>query len=109
MWRCDFFELKELLDIKPSKGSSYVRSVVEPFSEEMVLSDQVVKNWLSHFRIKTKLQAHASGHASALELKEMVEKISPDTLIPIHTEQPLLFKKFHPNVKIIEKNGRVEL
>ena len=109
VWRCDFFELKELLDIKPSKGSSYVRSVVEPFSEEMVLSDQVVKNWLSHFRIKTKLQAHASGHASALELKEMVEKISPDILIPIHTEQPLLFKKFHSNVKIIEKNGRFEL
>ena len=109
VWRCDFFELKELLDILPGKGSSYVRSIVEPFSEDMVLSDQVVQNWLSHFKIKAKLQAHASGHASGPELREMIETISPDTLIPIHTEKPLLFKRFHSNVKVVEKNGKFEL
>jgi ribonuclease J len=35
IYRCDFFELKELIDIKPRGGSSYIRSVCEPFDLEM--------------------------------------------------------------------------
>jgi len=106
VWRCDFFELKELLDIKPSAGSSYIRSVVEPFSEDMVLGEQVVNNWLGHFNIKATVQAHASGHASGPELRKMVEEIAPDAIVPIHTENPSLFRKFHGNVKLMEKNGK---
>ena len=30
IFRCDFFELKELIDVKPEAGSSYIRSCVNP-------------------------------------------------------------------------------
>ncbi|MFQ6020385.1 MAG: MBL fold metallo-hydrolase RNA specificity domain-containing protein, partial [Dehalococcoidia bacterium] len=34
---------------------------------------------------------HASGHASGPELMQLVREISPQTLIPIHTENPRYF------------------
>ena len=37
IFRCDFFELKELIDVKPEAGSSYIRSACEPFDIEMEL------------------------------------------------------------------------
>ena len=109
VWRCDFFELKELLDIKPSAGSSYIRSVVEPFSDDMLLDNEISQNWLGHFNIKTTVQAHASGHASGPELRKMVEEIAPVAIVPIHTENPALFRKFHDDVRIIEKGGSLSL
>ena len=32
--RIDFFELTDLIDLKPSEGSCYIRSVTEPHDEE---------------------------------------------------------------------------
>lgn len=49
-------------------------------------------------------RAHASGHISGPELKKVIQFIQPKLLIPIHTEYPKLFKKFHKNVYIPHKN-----
>jgi ribonuclease J len=49
IFRCDFVELKELIDVKPEAGSSYIRSVCEPFYLEMELDLKKVENWLAHF------------------------------------------------------------
>ena len=49
IFRCDFFELKELIDVKPKAGSSYIRSVCEPFYLEMELDLKKVENCLAHF------------------------------------------------------------
>ena len=34
---------------------------------------------------------HASGHASASELLRIVEEISPEIVLPVHTEKPEFF------------------
>jgi len=106
IFRCDFFELKELIDIKPNDGSCYIRSVCEPFDVEMRLDLEKVENWLKHFGLFPYTQVHASGHLNGVELREVIKQIQPEILIPIHTEHPEIFTEFHDNVllpKIGEK------
>ena len=54
---------------------------------------------LKHFKLK-KYHYHCSGHVSGIEIKEIVERVKPKTLIPIHTLEPHLFEGLHENVKM---------
>ncbi len=89
IFRCDNFELQELIDIKPKNGV-YIRSKTEPFDEDMLIEEKRVRNWLKHFNLQV-YQIHASGHASGSEIREMIREIGPREVIPIHTEKPELF------------------
>ncbi|WP_407282728.1 MBL fold metallo-hydrolase RNA specificity domain-containing protein [Methanolobus sp. WCC1] len=84
------WEINQLADIKPTNGL-WIKSSCDPFCDEMELDEKRKMNWLEHFDIHHET-VHASGHASSEELKEMIKKINPDILIPIHTEKPELFK-----------------
>lgn len=44
-------------------------------------------------RLDFKEGYHCSGHATPEELLEMIEKIDPKTVVPIHTESPEFFKE----------------
>lgn len=90
MFHTDFSQLTELIDIKPSKGSLFIRSKSEPFEEDDV-QEEVLQNWVDSFKFDFK-NAHASGHASMGEVFDVVRRIAPRTVIPIHTEHPRLFK-----------------
>ena len=85
----NMWEINQLIDIKP-ENAIWMKSSCEPFCEEMDLDEGRKKNWLEHFGIKEYF-AHASGHASGDELKEMIQVINPVEIIPIHTEHPELF------------------
>lgn len=87
---CDFFDLKELIDVKPSLGSRYIYSLSEPHDEEAEIDFNRMLNWLEHFNLPM-VQAHASGHAPREDLIKIARVIKPKTLIPIHTEYPYLF------------------
>ncbi|MHA1685341.1 MAG: MBL fold metallo-hydrolase [Candidatus Heimdallarchaeaceae archaeon] len=91
IFRCDYAEIKHLLDIKPPKGSVYIRSVTEPVDEEMQIDQQRVNNWLKLFDLYPYVQIHCSGHASSMDIQKMFEKIEPKYAIPIHTEHPEMF------------------
>ena len=39
------------------------------------------------------IQIHASGHANREDLIQIINKIKPKTVIPIHTDNPREFKK----------------
>jgi ribonuclease J len=91
IFRCDFFELKELIDIKPL-NAVYIKSVTEPFDEEMEFDEKRVNNWLSHFNLLPVHKMHVSGHASGPELLNMIRDIHPKTLYPVHTTSKELFK-----------------
>lgn len=84
IFRCDFFELKELIDVKP-ENAVYIKSVTEPFDEEMELDERRINNWLGHFNLLPVYKMHVSGHASGPELLEMIREIQPEVLYPIHT------------------------
>ena len=99
LFYCDFYSIKELIDLKPKQGSNYIYSLSEPFNEEMELDFERLKNWLTHFKLPL-LQSHASGHCSREELKEVIGRINPKKVFPIHTEQPLEFKEIAKGVEI---------
>ncbi len=91
----DFYELNELIDLRPPPGSVYISAVSEPFNMEMELDKERLKHWLERFAVNPPdfepRYAHASGHASGPELIEMIKAIRPKVLIPVHTERPDLF------------------
>ena len=93
----DFYELNELIDLRPPPGSVYVSAVSEPFNMEMELDRNRLRSWLQRFGVNPPdfepIYAHASGHASGPELIEMVRAISPKVLIPVHTEHPEVFQQ----------------
>ena len=97
IFRCDFFELKELIDIKPV-NSIYIKSVTEPFDEEMEFDNRRVENWLDHFNLLPVHKMHVSGHASGPELLDMIREIQPEILYPVHT----IFKE---RFKVLEEEG----
>lgn len=94
---CDFFELKELIDIKPENGI-YIWSKTEPFNDEMKIDYRRVLNWINHFNLKLEKDGmHGSGHANGLEIIKMITEISPEKVYPIHTEKKEKFDKLENN------------
>jgi ribonuclease J len=102
----DYFDLKELIDLKPSLGSSYIYSTSEPHDEEQEIDFERMMNWVKHFKLDFK-QAHASGHASKQEIVKIVKEIKPKRIIPIHTKNPKIFKKIFNNVLIVKKGEKL--
>lgn len=98
IFRCDFYELTQLIDIKPELGSCYIRSICEPFDEDSELDEKKVRNWLTHFNLCPYKQIHASGHLSHEEIKNLIETVKPKVVFPIHTENPEMFFSLHDNV-----------
>jgi ribonuclease J len=101
---CSNFDLKELIDVKPVKGSVYIKSSCEPFDAEMKIDWKRVKNWIDHFGIKIN-RTHVSGHASGLHLKEFVEQVNAKNVIPIHTQNAKAFMGWSKNVILLTNVG----
>jgi len=94
-----FFNINELIDIKPKKGSIYIHSTSEPHNEEQRIDEERLDNWLKHFDMYPRLQSHASGHANRPDLVKIIGGIQPKKVTPIHTEHPELFNLIHENVE----------
>ena len=90
IFRCDFFELKELIDIKPEEGL-YIKSSTEPFDDQMEINEKKVEKWLKLFNLPLSTGFHASGHANGIELLNMIREISPEQVYPIHTIHKEMF------------------
>jgi ribonuclease J len=97
VFHTDFSQLGELIDIKPKSGGVFIRSMSEPFEEDDV-QEPVLRRWISSFGLDFQ-QAHASGHASMQEIFSMVKTISPEALVPIHTQHPELFRRCSRSVR----------
>ncbi len=82
----DLEHLAELIDIRPKRGSSFIRSRSGPL-EENDISDGVLGNRLEHFGVAFH-QIHATGHCSTEEAFGAIEEIGPDKVLPVHTEHP---------------------
>jgi ribonuclease J len=93
----DLMHFPELIDLRPPRGAPFIHSMSEPFSEDDV-DDRVMHNWLDHFGLEFH-QMHASGHAAAGELMEIIRSVRPHTVYPIHTEHPEAFQTAVPGVR----------
>jgi len=101
-----FWDINELIDIKPGKGGLYIYSSSEAFDEEQRIDIKRLRQWIDHFGFlsiglpdvetgkpsEAEQGFHSSGHATASELLEIVNTINPKIVIPIHTEHPELFQ-----------------
>jgi ribonuclease J len=90
----------ELIDLRPPKGSPFIHSMSEPYSEDDV-DAHVMHNWLTHFGL-TFHQMHASGHASGPELLEIVRASGAAAVYPIHTIHPEALEAAGPSVRLPE-------
>jgi len=104
MFFCTNFDLKELIDLKPVKGSVYIKSVCEPFDIEMETDWKRVKNWIDHFGMNLQ-KTHVSGHASGSQLKEFVKDVKPRMVVPVHTLHAEVYEKWWDKVKLLKEVG----
>jgi ribonuclease J len=110
IWELDFYQLTELIDVRPEPGGSCIHSMSEPFEEDPMsqLQDDVLQNWLGRFSLRHH-QLHASGHASMSEIFDMVDEIKPTEVVPIHTRFPELFGKTGKKVRFAKRGEAFEL
>jgi ribonuclease J len=101
---CSNFDLKDLIDIKPSAQSVYIKSVCEPFDAEMEIDWERISNWIKHFDMPI-TSTHVSGHASAPQLKRFVENTSPKVIIPVHTQNAAGFQNWHSGIHLLKDAG----
>jgi ribonuclease J len=93
-----FYDLEELVEIKPEAGSCYILSASEPFNEEMEIDFERLINWLGHYGLP-QYHAHVSGHIMPLQLKTQLKKMEAKKIFPIHTENSDSFAKFMRDLK----------
>lgn len=100
-----FWDINELIDVKPGRGGVYIYSSSEAFNEEQRFDIKRLRRWIDHFDllpigvpdaetgkvVEGEQGFHSSGHASASELSELMETIGAKIVIPVHTEHPELF------------------
>lgn len=96
------------------RGVPFVRGQAERFTVEMGPSEDRPVNWLSHFGTIGEhdlepIQLRASGHASGTEIQEMVDKIEPRVLVPVHTEKPELFENASGEVEVPVEGMEIEI
>ena len=97
----NFYYFNMLVDLKPYYGK-YIHSLSEPFNEEMEVSYERMTNWINFFNMKF-VQSHCSGHITGSDLKQLIKKVNPKKLYPIHTEYPKMFTKLDINTQIIQE------
>jgi ribonuclease J len=85
------WDVSDLIDIEPV-GGVYIYSSSEAYRQEQQMDLQRLRNWLTHLgmRFVGDLEGgdegfHSSGHASGPDLLEIIRRIEPRILIPIHT------------------------
>ncbi len=118
MLMLSYFDLKQIFDLADGDGkipgSLFIKAQCDPFSDEMEIDEERLINWLETFgigydeceapvpagcentgcpKLRARIdRAHVSGHASRPELQELISRIGPKTLIPIHTDDVEAFR-----------------
>ena len=109
----DANELFDLISLNSNYKTRYISASTEPFSEEMEIDEAKMVNWLDFFNInydyeikknqKIFVRRHISGHASKPELKELIQRINPAKIIPIHTEHIEIFERMFGEKIVLPK------
>jgi len=70
----------------------FIASTIDPYAEEFRDNTKTIQ----HLLLEKNIPAYrilASGHAKPHDIYKFVKGIDPETLIPVHTQHPALFKK----------------
>jgi ribonuclease J len=103
-----FYDLEELVEIRPEAGSCHILSASEPFNEEMEIDFERLVNWLRHYGLP-QYHVHVSGHIMPLQLKAILKEMNAAKIFPVHTENAELFASFMRDLKgkmILTEKGK---
>jgi len=115
-------DVNELFDLIPENNADwpkarYISASTEPFNDEMEIDEARFMNWLDKFAVayefetdakehKHFIRRHVSGHVSQPELLELITKLNPDVIMPIHTTNTELFTELlRPRKPTVPKYG----
>lgn len=93
-----YYDMNDLMEVEPKPGSIFILSQSEFFDESGEIQHGKLINWCEHYGMP-QYQVHSSGHATPHELKTIIQKIDPETVIPIHTNKPLLYRSYISDLK----------
>jgi len=110
-----YWDSNELFDLISKKhdipSAYYIAASTEPFNDEMQIDEGKFMKWLDKFHVaydsemkddaKIFIRRHISGHASQQEIIELIEKLQPKIVIPIHTENPTIFEELFDDFEVI--------
>jgi ribonuclease J len=85
----------EFEGFKLPKGSVFILDNSEPLNESSEINEEELMRWLRFYKIPV-YRIHSSGHVYPHDLKELLEVLKPEILIPIHTENPYAFESILP-------------
>ncbi|MFX0210346.1 MAG: MBL fold metallo-hydrolase [Candidatus Hodarchaeota archaeon] len=105
VFQCDFWNLTDLIDIKPESNSTFFYSHGDPFDEEGMIEMKRLMEWIEHFCLDFR-QYHASGHAPQRDLINIVNEISPKIVIPIHSETPEMYNNLVDIPVLLPQRGQ---
>ena len=110
-----YWDSNELFDLIPlengENNATYICASTEPFNDEMYVDEEKFMKWLDHFNVayeweekekkRVFTRRHVSGHASQKEIIELVEKLKPKRIIPIHTTKSKKFQELFKTYEVI--------
>lgn len=101
-----YFDMLDIMDIKPDVGSAYIHSMSEAFNEEMEFDEKRCNNWLNLLGLQ-RHQIHASGHAPQQDLLKVAATVNAKKFVPVHTEHPEKFAQLGVQCTFAKENGRI--
>jgi ribonuclease J len=87
------------------KNSTVVFSCKVIPTETTIKNRKILEKKLSKLGAEIIKDIHASGHASRLELKEFIDMINPEIIIPAHSEHSKYFKKIFSDRNVVILNN----
>jgi ribonuclease J len=89
-----YWDIGNLVDLDP-QGGTYLYSSSEAYSEDQRIDQQRLENWLDRFHLRKvgglpnaeSGPFHASGHIGGPALQELIDRIAPERILPVHTER----------------------
>lgn len=87
--------LKKYLELKEA---TWIFSMWNGYLESK--SFTVLKTYLEKKNVRFEY-LHTSGHADTKDIKKLVDALSPEILVPMHTFNPDLFRNYFKNVKVL--------
>lgn len=117
-----YWDFPNILDLDEQilKGSIYIHSSSEAYTEEQQMDFLRFANWTRKFSIETHgfevaeggqirftKQFHASGHVGAQKLEQILNDLNPDLILPVHTTDREWFVKRWGQKVITESSFRV--
>jgi ribonuclease J len=85
--------IQDLLNFKTQGNMMAIFSNSEPINEESEITYERILNWLTRLNIPS-YRIHSSGHIHPLDLKDIVDRITPRYVYIIHSEYPDALSKF---------------